>query len=124
MIAGRKGARATLKDVARAVGVNVSTVSRALNPDSTHSVSAPLSAKIRKASRRLNYLPNTAASSLRTLRTRTIGVIVPDITDPAYPPIIRGIEEALADHGYVAILANTDGDERRRQRILETMRAR
>ncbi len=57
-------------------------------------------------------------------RSRTVGVIVPDITDPAYPPIIRGIEDALARHGYVAILANTDGDARRQERIVETMRAR
>ncbi len=120
----RRTRRVTLKDVARAVGVNVSTVSRALNPDSAHPVSGPLGEKIRKASRRLNYLPNAAASSLRTLRTRTVGVIVPDITDPAYPPIIRGIEDGLARHGYVAILANTDGDARRQQRIIETMRAR
>lgn len=116
--------RTTLKDVARAVGVDISTVSRALNPDSRHRVSGPLSERIRKASARLKYLPNAAASSLRTARTRTVGVIVPDITDPAYPPIIRGIEDALAAHGYVAILANTDGDERRQGRILETMRAR
>ena len=116
--------RTTLKDVARAVGVNVSTVSRALNPDSRHRVSGALSKKIRKASERLKYLPNAAASSLRTLRTRTVGVIVPDIADPAYPPIIRGIEDGLAAHGYVAILANTDGDARRQQRIVETMRAR
>jgi len=72
-----------------------------------HAVSGPLAEKIRKVSQRLKYLPNAAASSLRTLRTRTVGVIVPDITDPAYPPIIRGIEDALAANGYVAILANT-----------------
>jgi LacI family transcriptional regulator len=120
----RRKSRTTLKDVARAVGVNVSTVSRALNPDSRHGVSEPLAARIRAASRRLKYAPNAAASSLRTSRTRTVGVIVPDITDPAYPPIIRGIEDGLATHGYVAILANTDGDARRQQRIIETLRAR
>lgn len=116
--------RTTLKDVARTVGVNVSTVSRALDPGSPHPVSAALMKKIRAVSERLNYVPNAAASSLRSLRTRTVGVVVPDITDPAYPPIIRGIEDALGRHGYVAILANTDGDARRQQRIIETMRAR
>ncbi len=120
----RRAPRATLRDVARVVGVDVSTVSRALNPDSRHRVSGALSEEIRKASRRLKYLPNAAASSLRTARTRTVGVIVPDIADPAYPPIIRGIEDGLAAHGYVAILANTDGDEQRQQRVIETMRAR
>src|SRR5215207_7569989 len=120
----RRASRTTLKDVARTVGVNVSTVSRALNPDSVHRVSDRLSDRIRRVSQRLNYMPNAAASALRTLRTRTVGVIVPDIADPAYPPIIRGIEDALATHGYVAILTNTDGDARRQQRIIETMRAR
>jgi LacI family transcriptional regulator len=120
----RTRARPTLKDVARAVGVNVCTVSRALDPDSAHPVSAALRDKIRKASARLRYVRNAAASTLRTLRSHTVGVIVPDITDPAYPPIIRGIEDALARHGYVAILANTDGDALRQQRIVETMRAR
>jgi LacI family transcriptional regulator, galactose operon repressor len=123
-VSKRRPARTTLQDIARVVGVNVSTVSRALNRDSAHPVSGALSQKIRRASERLKYLPNAAASSLRTLRTRTVGVIVPDITDPAYPPIIRGIEDGLSDHGYVAILANTDGGERRQQRIIETMRAR
>jgi LacI family transcriptional regulator len=123
-VSKRRPARTTLQDIARVVGVNVSTVSRALNRDSAHPVSGALSQKIRRASARLKYLPNTAASSLRTLRSRTVGVIVPDITDPAYPPIIRGIEDGLSEHGYVAILANTDGDERRQQRIIETMRAR
>ena len=120
----RTRARPTLKDVALAVGVNVSTVSRALDPDCAHPVSAALRDRIRKASARLGYVRNAAASALRTSRSRTVGVIVPDITDPAYPPIIRGIEDALARHGYVAILANTDGDARRQQRIVETMRAR
>ena len=103
----------------------VSTVSRALNPDSPPSRSLPtLSKKIRKASERLEYRPNAAAYSLQDLASRTIGVVVPDIADPVFPPIIRGIEDGLAEHGYVAILANTDGDARRQQRIVETMRAR
>jgi LacI family transcriptional regulator len=123
-VSKRRPARTTLQDIARVVGVNVSTVSRALNRDSAHPVSGPLSQKIRRASARLKYLPNTAASSLRTLRSRTVGVVVPDITDPAYPPIIRGIEDGLSEHGYVAILANTDGGARRQQRIIDTMRAR
>ncbi len=61
---------------------------------------------------------------LKTNRSRTIGVVIPDITDPVFPPIIRGIEDGLARHGYVAILANTDGNPRRQVQVIEAMRPR
>jgi len=114
----------TLKDLAREVGVHVSTVSRALNPRTTHPIAPPLAEKIRRAGRRLGYRQNVAAASLKTNRSRTVGVVVPDITDPAIPPIIRGIEDGLARSDYVAMLANTDGDPRRQQKVLEAMRGR
>jgi LacI family transcriptional regulator len=120
----QKRARPTLKDIARDVGVHVSTISRALNPQSTHAVSPNLMEKIKRASRRHGYAPNAAAYLLKTNRSRTIGVVIPDITDPVFPPIIRGIEDGLARHNYVAILANTDGDARRQARVIETMRPR
>ena len=119
-----KRARPTLKDIAREVGVHVSTISRALNPNSTHAVSPDLMEKIKRASRRRGYRPNAAAYLLKTNRSRTIGVVIPDITDPVFPPIIRGIEDALARHDYVAILANTDGDSRRQIRVIEALRPR
>lgn len=113
-----------LKDIARDVGVHVSTISRALNPKSTHAISPELTAKIKRASRRRGYKRNAAAAALRTNRFQAIGVVIPDITDPVFPPIIRGIEDALARHDYVAILANTDGDPRRQGRLIETLRGR
>lgn len=119
-----KHARPTLKDIARDVGVHVSTISRALNPNTTHAVSIELMNKIKRASARRGYKPNAAAYLLRTNRSRTIGVVVPDITDPVFPPIIRGIEDALARHGYVAILVNTDGDPRRQAQAVDALRPR
>ncbi len=116
--------RIGLKDLAREVGVHVSTVSRALNPQSRHPVAPDLIKEIRKASKRLGYRRNIAAYSLKTNRSRTIGVVVPDITDSVFPPIIRGIEDGLAQHNYVAMLANTDGNARRQAKVLEAMRAR
>lgn len=113
-----------MKDIARDLGVHVSTVSRALNPDSGHPVAAELATLIRKASKRLGYQQNIAAYSLKTNRSRTIGVVVPDITDQVFPPIIRGVEDGLAQHGYVAMLANTDGNPRRHAKVIEAMRAR
>lgn len=118
------GKRPTLKDIAREVGVHVSTISRALNGASTHPVSPDLARKIWRASKRRGYTPNTAAVMLRTNRSRTVGVVIPDITDPVFPPIIRGIEDGLARHGYVAILANTDGNPRRQAQAIGTLRLR
>lgn len=119
-----KRPRPTLKDIARDVGVHVSTISRALNSNSGHAVSPDLVEKIRRASSRHGYRPNAAARFLKTNRSHMIGVVIPDITDPVFPPIIRGIEDCLARHGYVAILANTDGDTRRQTQIIEAMRPR
>jgi len=116
--------RVSLKDLARDVGVHVSTVSRALDPNSRHPVAADLAKKIQKASKRLGYQQHAAAYHLKTNRSRTIGVVVPDITDPVFPPMIRGIEDALSQHGYVAMLANTDGNARRHKQLLDMMRTR
>jgi LacI family transcriptional regulator len=119
-----KRVRLTLEDIARDVGVHVSTISRALNPKSKHTVSPKLAEKILRVSSRRRYKPNIAARFLKTNRSHMIGVIIPDITDPVFPPIIRGVEDGLARHGYVAILANTDGDSRRQLQIIEAMRPR
>ena len=100
--------RTTLKDVAEAVGVHVSTVSRALNPATRHFIREEVSARILEASLRLNYQPNAAAYSLRTNRTRIVGVMIPDIANPVFPPIIHGIETVLAEHGYMVVLINTE----------------
>ncbi len=116
--------RATLKDVARLAGVHLSTVSRALNPRTQHLLTPAVVEQIRKISRQLDYRPNAAAHSLRTNRTRTVGVVVPDIANPVFPPIIRGIEDALARRGYLAILANTDGRLDQEAEIVDVLRAR
>lgn len=116
--------RVTLKDVADAVGVHLSTVSRALDPSSPHRVSSELAERIERASRSLGYRKSSAGYTLKTNSTHTIGVVIPDITDPAFPPIIRGIEDALARRGYVAIVANTDGDARREREMIMMLRDR
>lgn len=116
--------RATLKDVAEAVGVHVSTVSRALNPETRHLITAQIVERIAQVSRDLGYLPNTAAYSLRTNRTRTVGVVVPDITNSVFPPIIRGVEDVLTPQGYATLVVNTDGRAEREAAIFEMLSAR
>lgn len=116
--------RVTLKDVAESVGVHVSTVSRALNPQTRHLIRPEVAAEVQAASARLGYHPDAAAYSLKTRRTRMIGVVVPDITNSIFPPIIRGIDDELARHDYIAIVANTDGDREREASITTMLRQR
>ena len=81
-------------------------------------------AKVNAAAAELGYQPNQTARGLRTNRTRTIGVLIPDITNPLFPPIIRGIEDGLGANGYTAILGNTDNIAARETEAVSTMRAR
>ncbi len=83
-----------------------------------------LAARVAKAASELGYRPHPIASSLRTSRTQTIGVVIPDLTNPLFPPIIRGIEDRLAKSGYTAIIANTDNDRARNRLTVERMRER
>ena len=116
--------RVTLREVAKTAGVHISTVSRALDPNSRHLINSEIVSRIVKISRDLDYRRNAAAFSLKTSQTRTIGVIIPDITNAIYPPIIRGIEDSLATGGYLAIVGNTDGAHEREQDLLATFLAR
>lgn len=114
----------TLKDVARRAGVHPSTVSRALNPETRSRVNAATARRVSAAARRLGYEPNPIARSLRTNKTLTVGMLLPDLTNPLFPPTVRGVEDTLAEHGYTVLLANTDNDPRREARQFEVLRAR
>lgn len=103
--------RTTIDDVARLANVHKATVSRALNAQTQHQVSQETIKKVKRAARQLGYVPNVMARGLRTSLSMTIGVIIPDLTNPFFPPIIRGIENYLQPRGYTALLANTDGHD-------------
>jgi len=116
--------RVKLKDVAAAAGVHASTVSRALDPKTRHLITDSLAERITRIASELQYRPNSIASSLRTQQSMTIGVLVPDITNMIFPPILRGIEDTLAQQGYVPIIANTDSDPVKERTLMDIMRAR
>jgi LacI family transcriptional regulator len=115
---------ATLRDVAAAARVHPATASRALNPGTRLLVSEETARRVTEAAERLGYRPNPVARSLRTRRSHTIGVLIPDLNNPLFPPIVRGLEDRFAAHGYVALIGNTDADERRERMIFDQMRAR
>lgn len=116
--------RATLRDVAERAGVHSSTVSRVLNPKTRPMVSKPVAERVLEIANDMGYRANPFALSLKTNRSFTVGVLIPDITNPVFPPIIRGIEKTLGPAGYTTILADSDEDPDIEQAILERMRAR
>jgi LacI family transcriptional regulator len=115
---------ATLRDVASAAGVHPATASRALSPGTRLLVGEETARRVVEAAERLGYRPNPVARSLRTRRSDTIGVLIPDLNNPLFPPIIRGIEDRLAESGYVALIGNTDADPGRERLVFDRMRAR
>lgn len=116
-----RSAAPTIDDLAQRLGVHKSTVSRAMDPQRRHLISAELLQRVEAAAREIGYRPNRAAAALSTGRSRTIGVLLPDITNPVFPPILRGIEDALDAEGYFALLANTSRREGAAQAAVERM---
>src|SRR5579863_10355021 len=115
---------ATLRDVAAAARVHPATASRALNPETRLLVSEDTARRVTAAAAKLGYRPNPVARSLRTRRSHTVGVLIPDLNNPLFPPIVRGLEDKLAAAGYVALLGNTGADASRERLLFEQMRAR
>jgi LacI family transcriptional regulator len=114
----------TIRDVARVAEVHPGTVSRALNVETRALVNQETAERVMRAAEELGYRPNRLARGLKTSRSYTIGVLIPDITNPLFPPILRGIEDRLDDGGYTALIVNTDNDPERERSHLEAMRAR
>jgi len=111
----------TLKDIARETGVHVSTVSRALDPNGQKILTLGVVEKIRACASRMGYRKNNLAFGLRTNRTMTIGVIIPDLTNTLFPLIVRGIESVLEVRGYASIIVNTDNDANRKVKLLDVL---
>ena len=114
----------TLRDVAALAGVHPATASRALNPATKGMTSADTAQRVLQAAEQLGYRPNAVARSLRTARSSSVGVVVPDLTNPLFPPIVRGIESALAPHGYVLLIVNTDNNLSQEAQLVASLRAR
>ncbi len=112
---------ATILDVARCAGVSKTTVSRYLTE--TGPVNPATAEKIRKAILQLNYSPNYFAQGMRTSRTRIIGIVIPDYTNPFYPELLKGIESRARESGYMTQVCNTDMDaETEYDRLYELVR--
>lgn len=100
--------RITIKDVADLVGVNPSTVSRVINGDSSLYIREETRNRILEAIKEMGYRPNPIARSLRLKTSDAIGLLIPDITNPLFPEVIKGAEKAASEKGLSLILCNTD----------------
>jgi LacI family transcriptional regulator len=118
------GKQPTLRDVAQRAGVHAGTASRALNPLIRDQVSAETMRRVERAARDLGYQPNPIARSLRTARSNTVGLVIPDLTNPLFPPIVRGIESVLEPAGFSALIVNTDNDRDRERARIGSLRSR
>lgn len=109
----------TMRDIARAAGVSVAAVSKALRnePD----IGPETTARVQKIALEHGYNPNKIAKSLRTGRTNVVGVIIPDNSNPYNAMVLRGVDESLRASGYVAIIGNSDNRPDVERELLSSM---
>lgn len=109
----------TIKDVAKKAGVSIATVSAVIN--NTKYVSDDLRDRVNQAIEDLGYRPNRIARSLKRRESKLIGVLVTEITNPFYPLLLEGVEEAAQEAGYNLLLSTTGDVVEKELKIIETM---
>jgi LacI family transcriptional regulator len=110
---------ATIKDVAAIAGVSFTTVSHVVN--NSRPVSADVRAKVERAIHELNYVPSAVARSLKARATATIGLVVPNSTNPYFAELSRGVEDGCARAGYCVFFCNSDDDPMKQRNYLRTL---
>jgi len=110
----------TINDIAEAANVSITTVSRVLNdkPD----VSPNTRKKVLEKINELGYKPNSIARGLALQKTNTLGLIIPDISNPFFPDIARGVEDMANKKGYSIIFCNTDNEQKKEKEAIELMK--
>lgn len=107
---GKKGRRSTITDVAALANVDRSVVSRLMNDDPRLNIRDTTRQRVLDAIAMLDYRPHAAARSLRTARTQTLGLLIPDFANPVYAEIIKGAEQAAAKVGSVLVTGSVPAD--------------
>ncbi|MDA7416840.1 LacI family DNA-binding transcriptional regulator [Xenophilus arseniciresistens] len=113
---------ATIKDVALRAGVSVTTVSHVVND--TRTVSAKGREQVQRAIRELGYVPSAVARSLKSNTTRTLGMLIPNSSNPYFAEIVRVVEDRCFGAGYTLVLCNTDDEPRRQGVYLQVLSQR
>jgi LacI family transcriptional regulator len=113
--------RVTIKDIAQEAGVSPQTVSRAINDKGE--ISPQTQERILRIAKRMGYRPNSIARSLATRRTQNIGLVVPDVSNPFFASLARGIEDAAHQANYNVFLCNTDENVKRETSAIHSLEA-
>lgn len=112
--------KVTIKDIARLAGVSTTTVSRIIN-NKYDSVGEETKEKVLNLIKELNYKPSSIARSMVTKKTKTIGLILPDISNSFFPNLARGIEDYSISKGYSALLCNSDNNLEKENLYIDTL---
>lgn len=115
--------KATMLDIAKAAGVSKATVSRIINKKDAN-ISEETRNKVLSIAKELNYIPNNIARSLTTKKSETIGIVVPDITNPFFSEMARAIEDSANTLGYNVIFCNSDNETEKEQKYIELLISR
>lgn len=115
----QKAPAITIKDIAREAGVSIGTASNVLNGLST--VTEKNRQRVLAAVEKLEYRPNQVARMLRSKRSKSLGLIIPDISNPYYSDIARGVEDAASELGYTVFLCNADRNGEKERSYLATL---
>ncbi len=110
----------TMTDVAKAADVSVQTISAVINGKS--GISEATRERVLRVIEELDYHPNQLASSLRSQRNSTIGILIPNIANPYWPEMVRGAEDVAHSAGFAVFLCNTDGDQAKLHTYIRLLR--
>ncbi|EGU37027.1 substrate-binding domain-containing protein [Vibrio scophthalmi] len=110
---------ATMKDIAKLACVSTSTVSHVINQ--SRYVSEEIAERVNRAAQELNYSPSVLARSLKTNRTKTLGMLVTTSSNPFFGEVVKGVERSCYQKGYNLILCNTEGDQERMTTSISTL---
>ena len=111
--------RITMQDVAKRAGVSAMTVSRVVND--REGVDTETQRRVEETIRALDFVPNRIARGLVSQKTQTIGLIVPDVVNPFFAPVVRGAESAARKAGYRVLLCNSEGDLRLEREYIDDL---
>jgi len=114
----------TLKELAARAQVHPSTISRVANRDPKLRIAPPTRLRIEALLRETEYQPNGVARGLKLRQTLVLAVVIPDITNPFFAALFRGVEDAASPRGYNVLLCNTDGSPARQRSHLQSLHAR